>query len=67
MYLFECINFFVCIFSSFITGKSISMHYTLDFLGRDELLTERALAWNKRKVVGMTDTLSKRYVRVSKE
>ena len=45
------------------------MYYTFNFnlLGRHELLTEHALAWNRRKVIGMANTLSKRYVRVSRQ
>lgn len=33
--------------------------------GRDELLTEHVLAWNRRKVIGMVKSLCQRYSRVS--
>ena len=34
------------------------------FLGREELLTEHAMSWNKRKIVGLPVFLSKRYAKV---
>lgn len=33
-------------------------------LGREELLTEHAMSWNKRKIVGLPVFLSKRYAKV---
>ena len=32
--------------------------------GRDELLTEHVLAWNRRKIIGMVKSLCQRYSRV---
>jgi hypothetical protein len=33
--------------------------------GREELLTEHALVWNKRKITQMPAVLAKRYIQVS--
>ena len=33
---------------------------------REELITEHALRWNKRKIVGMVQSLARRYTRVGK-
>ena len=33
--------------------------------GREELLTEHALVWNKRKIIRMPAVLAKRYIQVS--
>ena len=33
-------------------------------LGRDELITEHALAWNRRKICAMVTALGKRFTRV---
>ena len=35
------------------------------FEDREELITEHALRWNKRKIVGMAQSLAQRYTRVS--
>ena len=32
---------------------------------REELITEHALKWNKRKILGMVQSLAQRYLRVS--
>lgn len=34
--------------------------------GRDELLTEHAMGWNKRKILNLVDSLSRRYLRAQK-
>lgn len=35
------------------------------FEDREELITEHALRWNKRKIVGMAQSLAQQYTRVS--
>lgn len=35
------------------------------FEDREELITEHALRWNKRKIVGMAQSLAQRFTRVS--
>ena len=37
-----------------------------NFQDREELITEHALRWNKRKIVGMVQSLARRYTRVGK-
>ena len=37
-----------------------------NFQDQEELITEHALRWNKRKIVGMVQSLARRYTRVGK-
>lgn len=39
----------------------LKMFYSL---GRDELITEHALAWNRRKICAMVTSLGKRFTRL---
>ena len=39
--------------------------FNSSLLDREELITEHAIAWNKRKINGMAQSLSRRYTRVS--
>ena len=48
-----------------ILKKFSIIEIILNLTDREELITERALRWNKRKIVGMVQSLSKRYIRVS--
>ena len=34
------------------------------FSGREELLTEHVMAWNRRKILNLAEALSKRFVKV---
>lgn len=34
------------------------------FIGREEILTEHALEWNRRKIEGLPQSLAKRYKKV---
>ena len=47
-----------------IRNKCLNKCY-LNFTDREELITEHALSWNRRKIVGMVQSLAKRYTRVS--
>ena len=50
--------------SFLIQVNNLSLEFPLLYIGREELLTEHALQWNRKKVEKLPQSLAKRYTKV---